>query len=76
MVLEKTPESPLDSKAIKLVSPKGNQSWIFLGRTFTEALILWPPDVRSSRTGKDPDAGKRLKAGEGATQDEMFGWHH
>ena len=58
MVLEKTPESPLDSKAIKPVSPQENQSWIFIGRTFTEALILWPSDVGSSLTGKDLDAGK------------------
>ena len=60
MVLEKTLESPLDSKEIKLGHPKGSQSWIFTGRTDaeTEALILWPPDVKSWCIGKDPDAGK------------------
>ena len=57
---EKTLENPLDSKAIKLVNPKGNQSWIFIGRTDveTEASILWPPDAKSLLIGKDPDAGK------------------
>ena len=58
MVLEKTLESPLDSKEIKPVNPKGNQPWIFIGRTDAEVLILWPPDVKSRLTGKDPDAGK------------------
>ena len=60
MVLEKTLESPLDSKEIKPVNPKGNQPWIFIGRTDAEAeaLILWPPDMKSQLTGKDPDAGK------------------
>ena len=60
MVLEKTLESPLDSKKIKLANPKGNQPWIFIGRTDTEAEapILWPPDVKSRLTGKDPDTGK------------------
>ena len=60
VVLVKTSESPLDCKEIKLVSPKGNQPWILIGRTVAEAeaLILWPPDVRSQLTGKDPDAGK------------------
>ena len=55
----KTLESPLDNKEIKLVNPKGNQSWIFIGRTDaeTEALILWPPDAKSWLIGKDPDAG-------------------
>ena len=59
-VMEKTLESPLDSEAIKPVHPKGNQSWIFIGRTDAEAeaLILWPPDVKSRLIGKDPDAGK------------------
>ena len=59
-MLEKTLESPLDSKEIKPVHPKGNQSWIFIGRTDaeTEAPILWPPDEKSQLTGKDPDAGK------------------
>ena len=59
MVLENTLESPLDSK-IKPVNPKGNQSWIFIGRTDAEneAPILWPPDAKNWLTGKDPDAGK------------------
>ena len=59
-MLEKTLESPLDSKEIQPVSPKGNQSWVFIGKTDTEAEapILWPPDVKSQLIGKDPDAGK------------------
>ena len=57
-VLEKTPESPLDSKEIQPVNPKRNQPWIFIGRTDTDATILWPPDVKSWFTGKDSDAGK------------------
>ena len=56
-MLEKTLESPLDCK-IKSVSPKGNQSWLFIGRTDVEAPVLWPPDVKSQPTGKEPDAGK------------------
>ena len=74
MVLEKTLESPLDFKEIKPVSPKGNQSWIFIGRTDAEAEapILWPPDVKSRLTGKDPDAGKDWRQKEkGAAEDEM-----
>ena len=60
VVLEKILESPLDCKEIQLVNPKGNQSWIFIGRTYAEAEapILWPPDVKTWLTGKDPDAGK------------------
>ena len=58
MVLEKTLESPLDSKEIKPLNHKGNQSWIFIGRTDAEAPILWPPDVKSWLIGKDLDAGK------------------
>ena len=60
MVLEKTLESPLDSKETKPVHPKGDQSWVFIGRTDAEAeaLILWPPDAKSRLIGKDPDAGK------------------
>ena len=57
-MLEKTLESPLDSKEIKPVYPKGNQPWIFIGRTDTEALIFWPPDGKSRFIGKEPDAGK------------------
>ena len=58
VVLEKTLESPLDCREIKPVSHKGNQSWIFIGRTDIEAAILWPPDVKNWLFGKDPDAGK------------------
>ena len=58
VVLEKTPGSPLDRKEIELINPKGNQSWIFIGRTDAEAPILWPPDAKSQRIGKDPDAWK------------------
>ena len=60
LVLEKTLESPLDSKESKPVNPKGNQPWIFFGRTDAEAEtpILWPPDMKNWLTGKDPDAGK------------------
>ena len=60
MVLEKTPESPLDCKEIQPVHPKGDQSWVFVGRTDAEAEtpILWPPDVKKQLIGKDPDAGK------------------
>ena len=58
MVLEKTLESPLDSKKIKSVNPKGNQPLILIGRIDAEAPILWPLDVKSRLTGKDPDAGK------------------
>ena len=58
MVLEKTLESPLDSKEIKPVNPKGSQPRILIGRTDAEAPILWPPDVKSRLIGKDPDAGK------------------
>ena len=60
MVLEKTLEGPLDCKKIKPVNPKGNQPWIFTEKTDAEAeaLILWPPDVKSQLSGKNPDAGK------------------
>ena len=79
VVLEKTLESPLDSKEIKPVNPKWNQSWIFIGRTDAEAEapILWPPDAKSQLIGKDPDAGKDWRQEEkGTTEDEMAGWHH
>ena len=77
-MLEKTPESPLDNKEIKPVNSKGNQSWIFIGRTDAEAeaSILWPPDVKSQFIGKDPDAGKDRRQEKGMTEDEMVGWHH
>ena len=58
VVLEKTVESPLDCKEIKPVNPKGNQPWIFVGRTNTQAPIVWPPDAKSQLIGRDPDAGK------------------
>ena len=79
VVLEKTLESPLDSKEIQLVHPKGNKSWIFIGRTDAEAetLILWPPDVKNWLIGKGPDAGKDWRREDkGTTEDEMVGWHH
>ena len=79
VVLEKTLESPLDCKEIKLVHPKGNQSWIFTGRTDAEAEtpILQPPDVKNRLIGKDPDAGKDWRREEkGMSGDEMVGWHH
>ena len=77
MVLEKTLESPLDNKEIKPVNAKGNQPWIFLGRTEPEALILWPPDEKSWLIGKDPDAGKDWEQEEkGVIEDEMVEWHH
>ena len=74
VVLEKTPESPLDNTEVKRVHPKGNQPWIFIGRTGgeTEAPILWPPDAKSQLTGKDPDAGKDWRQEEKrVAEDEM-----
>ena len=79
VVLEKTLESPLDSKKIKPINPKGNQPWIFIGRTDveTEAPILWPLDAKNWLIGKDPNAGKDWRQEEkGTTEDEMVGWHH
>ena len=77
VVLEKTLESPLDYEDIKPVNLKGNQFWIFIGRTDAEAPILWPPDRKSWLTGKDPDAGKDWRQKETRlTEDEMVGWHH
>ena len=79
VVLEKTLESPLACKEIKPDHPKGNQSWVFIGRTDAEAEIpiLWPPDGKNWVTGKDPDAGKDWRQEEkGMTEDEMVGWHH
>ena len=79
MVLEKTLESPLDSKEIQPVHRKGNQSWVFIGRTDIEAEtpILWPPHGKSFQIGKDPDAGSDWGQEEkGMTEDEMAGWHH
>ena len=79
VVLEKTLESPLDCKEIQPVHPKGNQFWIFIGRTDVEAEtpILWPLDAKSWLIWKDPDAGKDWRQEEkGTTEDEMAGWHH
>ena len=79
VVLEKTLESPLDCKEIQPVHPKGDQSWVFFGRTDVEAEtpILWPPDAKSWFTGKDLDAGKDWGQEEkGMTEDEMVGWNH
>ena len=76
MVLEKTLESPLDSKEIKTANSKGDQPWIFIGRTDAEAPILWLPDGKSQLTGKDPDAGKDGGQEKGAAEEEMVGWHH
>ena len=79
VVLEKTLGSPLDWKEIQPVHPKGNQSWIFIGRTNVEAVTLtfWPPDMKSWFIGKDPDTGKDWGQEEkGTTEDEMGGWHH
>ena len=61
---------------IKPVNPKGNQPWIFIGKTDAEALKLWPPDAKNWLTGKDPDAGKDWRQEKGMTEDEMVGWHH
>ena len=78
VVLEKTLESSLDCKKIQPVHPKGDQSWIFIGRTDAEAEtpLLWPLDVKSWIIGKDPDAGKDWRWEEKGTEDEMVGWHH
>ena len=79
VVLEKTLESPLDCKENKPVHHKGNQSWIFIGRTDAEAEtpILWPPDAKNWLIWKDPDAVKDWRQEEkGTTEDEMVGWHH
>ena len=79
VVLEKTLESPLESKEIQPVHPKGNQSWMFIGRTDVEAEtpILWPPDAKNWLILKDFDSGKDWRQEEKATaEDEMVGWHH
>ena len=77
-MLEKTLESPLDCKEIQSVHPKGDQSWVFIGRTDAEAetLILWPPHAKSWLIGKDRDAGRDWGQEKGMTEDEMAGWHH
>jgi len=78
VVLENTLESPLDCKETKPVNPRGNQSWIFIGRTDAEAgtSVLWPPDTKSWLMGKDLDAGKDWRQEKGTTEDEMVIWHH
>ena len=79
MVLEKTLESSLDSKVIQIVHPKGNHSWIFIGRTDVEAEtpILWPTNVKNWLIWRNPDAGKEGRWEEkGTTEDEMAGWHY
>ena len=78
VVLEKTLENPLDSKEIPVVNPKGNQSWIFIGRTDAEAEtpILWSLDAKSWLVGKDPDAGVDWRQEKGKTDNVMVGWHH
>ena len=74
MVLEKTLESPLDCKEMQPVNPKGNEPWIFIGRTDAGAPALWPPDVKSQLIRKDPDAGKDWRQEEkGVAEDEMVG---
>ena len=78
MVLQRTLESPLDCKEIQPVHPKGNQSWIFIGRTDAEgeAPILWPPDAKNWLIRKEPDAGKDWRQEQkGRTEDEIVGWH-
>ena len=79
VVLDKTLESPLDFKESQPVNPKGDQSWVFIGRTDAEAEapILWPPDAKNWLFGKDPDASKDWRKEEkNTTEDEMVGWHH
>ena len=79
VALEKTLESPLDCKEIKHDTPKGNQSWLFIGNTDaeTEAPILWPPSTKNWLVREDPGAGKDWSQEEmGAKEEELFGWHH
>ena len=79
MVLEKTLESLLDCRKFQAIHPKRDQSWIFIGRTDSEAEtpVLWPPHVKCCLIGKDSDAGKDFRQEEKATvEDEMAGWHH
>ena len=78
VVLEKTLESPLDCKEIQPVHPKGDQSWVFIGRTDVEAEtpILWPPDAKNWLIGKDPVAGKDWRQEKGTIDYQIIGWHH
>ena len=77
-VMKKTLESPLDCKEIQSVHPKGNQLWIFVGRTRAEveAPILWPPDVKNQLIRKDHGAGKDWRQAKGTAEDELVEWHH
>ena len=76
LVLEKTLESPLDSKEVTPVNPKGNQSWIFTRRTDAKAPIFWAPDMKSWLLAKDPDTEKDWRQEKGTKEDEMVGWYH
>ena len=79
VVLEKLLRVPWTARRFQSVHPKGDQSWVFIGRTEVEAEtpVIWPPDVKSWFIGKDPDAGKDWRQEEkGMTEDEMVGWHH
>ena len=77
LMLEKILDSSLDSKEFKPVTTKGNQAWIFTGKTDVEARIFWPYDVKGQLTGKDPDSGQNWgQENKGATKNEMGGWHH
>ena len=78
MVLEKTLESSLDCMEIQPVFPRGDQSWVFIGRTDVEAAtpIFWPPLEKSWLTGKDPNSGRDWGQEKGMTEDEMAGWHY
>ena len=79
VVLEKTLEGPLDCKEIQPVHPRGDKSWVFIGRTDAEAetLVLWPPHAKNWLIWKDPDVGKDWMWEEkGTAEDEMVGWHH
>ena len=77
VVMEKTLESPLDCKEIQSVHPKGDQSWVFIGRTDAETPLLWPPDAKNWLIWKDPEAGKDWRSEDKrTTEDELVGWHH
>ena len=76
VVLEKTLEGPLDCKEIQQVNPKGDQSWICIGRTHAKVPILWSTDAKSWLIRKDPDSGKDWRQEKGMREDEIVGWHH
>ena len=77
VVLENIFEHPLDCKEIQWIHPKGDESWVFIGRTDVEGPVLWPPDVKTWLSGTNPDAGKDWRQEEkGTTEDDMVGWHH